>query len=193
MARTFFAIALFTLVQTAPLDGAASQDAKKVVGEQRPQTPGRQTDDGRISAKDAGFSIVPPKGWVKGGTEGNTILSYLGPKSESAPNFNVRMVNYDDTPLDKFAAQLKELMPKQFKAWKLLDEKQMTVDGKKTYTIASLATVDIKGKDLEIKTLQYCIVGANKKLYILTFTAIPTVFDQQRKLYEEAALTTRTD
>ena len=163
---------------------------------QRREPPGLgHSGEGRIYNKDAGFSIVPPKGWEEGKASNDAFLVFQGPKTEGfGTTLNVRFVRFDEPEqLEAVAAGVKAALAKQFKEYKCIDESPVTIDGKKAYSICHQCLIQAKDQDVDTKMLQYLIIGNNKRLYILTFGSAANAFDPLRKTFELSALTSRTD
>jgi hypothetical protein len=202
------AIACFSLVATILMGVASCQKPGEGTTPNKAQTPEtngatqdtkgsepKHTGEGRVYKKTNGFSIIPPKGWVTVDAPGsNAFLFYTGPNVDGlSPNFNVRSVPDDGTPVEKMGASVKAGYASKFKQWKLADEGFMTIDGKKAYFISFQCPQRVGDREMLIQTRQYAMRGNNKKLYILTFTTVPKRFDELKKSFDEAAQTVQTD
>jgi len=180
--------------QATTPNGALTPNTNGEAPESKYSAP-KHTGEGRAYDKGNGFSIMPPKGWVTVDAPGsNAFLFYQGPKVDGVPpNFNVRSVRDDGTPVERMGAPLKEGYGSHFKQWKLADEGFVTINGKKAYFISSQYVEQRGDAIFPIQNIQYCIRGNNKKLYILTFTTTPKHFDKLKKTFDDAAQTVQTD
>jgi hypothetical protein len=157
---------------------------------QIPQTPAlRHIGEDRIYDKNAGFSIVPLKGW-KQVKNSKVLMHFLGPIEIAGANLNVVMGKHDGTPPKNVVDDLKQVYPNDFRNWKCLDEGPLMIDGKKTYFITWQATD--KEKNVETRAIQYLVVSKDK-FHGITFAASPMIFESLRKSFEASALSAQID
>lgn len=150
------------------------------------------TDPGRDYSKENEFSFVPPEGWNKKSPppKGLFVL-YLAPNVQGgfATNVNVNVQSGGEGDLDQVIPQIKKALSGALKDYKAVDEGKITINGRPAVYLSGQFT----GGGMALQNLQYGILGANKKVYTITFSTLESEFVRNRPIFEKCALTALTD
>lgn len=154
----------------------------------------KHADAGRAYDKVAGFSFVPAEGWVKSNVPQGCFLAYAAPEATEGLLRNMNAIVQADGPPDasvlpSILLAIKKSMATELEGYKAVDEGKVTINGRPAAYISG--TFVMLGKN--IQNLQYIILGANKKLYIVTFAGGSTDFATARPLFEKMAMSILTD
>jgi hypothetical protein len=149
----------------------------------------RHLGDGRIHDKEAGFSIVFPQGWQRNlNPQGARMGAFGAGKPPLAPDLKVIVAKHEGGSAKKLAQDTK-LVSQIFKEWKALSETALTIDGKDAYALET--QISLQG--VTVKTLTYWIIGSKGSYCQLVFAAEGSVFDRNRKSFEQTALGVQID
>ncbi len=153
-------------------------------------TPARHKGARRAHDRKNGFSIVPPPGWRKVAAPPGAFMAFAArEQGEFAANLNVNAQPHGGSPAGAFPTQVKPVLEKVFTDYQPADEAFVTIGAKKCYRLCSKFRMGV----YRLQNLQYFIVGGNRKVYTLTFTALSADFEEHRPVFEKTALTARTD
>jgi hypothetical protein len=148
-------------------------------------------EPGRIRDPKTGFSFVPPPGWVSSGELPHPALSfmYVGPTYAGfRANVNMSADKDDGGKFEDVVAEVKQVYPKMFPAWRVREEGPSEINGKATYFLSG----SYRGGPHSVRMGQFFIRG-NGKLYILTFTSAESAFDQLSPAIAQSAMSVRVE
>jgi hypothetical protein len=147
---------------------------------------------GRVRDGQNGFSFVPPPGWEASSlrTDPAVRFLYLGPTYRSF-RANVNLVVETDTgeSFAEIAQQIKDMYPRLFSALKLVEESPLEINGKKSYYISFTH----RSRGHTLKQAQFIVRGGNGKVYILTFAAMESAFEELGPAIVQSALSIKTE
>ncbi len=151
----------------------------------------RHKGAGRAHDSDKGFSIVPPSGWTKGEAMMGAFMVHYGPKEgDFAVNLNVVVQPHDGSAVQDFPRQIKPFLAKLMTDYEDAGDGFVQIDGRKCYHASSKFRMGVA----RLRNLQYFITSSNgKQVFTLTFTSPVDSFDRHRPVFEQCALTARTD
>jgi hypothetical protein len=152
----------------------------------------KHTDPGRDYSQSNGFSFVPPEGWNKAATPpAGTFVLYTDPNVQGGftTNLNVVVQPDDGADLVKALPEIKKALGAIFKDYKAVDEGKATINGRAAIYLSSKFTLG----EIPAQNLQYYLRGANKKLYVVTFTTRAADFAKGRPVFAKCAQTALTD
>ena len=135
-----------------------------------------------------GFSFVPPAGWQvsRDYPTPQIRMLYLGPTHRGF-RANMNLVVDQDTgeSFDQVAQQIKELLSRMTTSWRLAEESQLEINGKKAYYLS--ATHRMNGQTL--RQAQFVVRGGNGKIYVVTYSATDSAFGRLSPAIAQSALT----
>jgi len=172
------------------------QQPKQVPNREIPN-PKRHVGEGRVYNQTPGFSIVPPRGWTAGKTDGKgPIMAFVSPirNDNYTPNFYVLPFASNDT-IEQAAAKSKKGSA-AMRSYVFGDDGMVTIDGTKAYFHHFTADLKDTGDNepLKLKFLHYIVLSKDGNgLFLLTFIALPADFDKLRKFVDESANTIQVD
>jgi hypothetical protein len=152
----------------------------------------KHTDPGRDYSQSNGFSFVPPEGWNKlPSAPAGTFVAYVDPNVQGGftTNMNVNSQADDGADLAKSLPEIKKALGALFKDYKAVDEGKTNLNGRAAIYLSSKFTLG----EIPAQNLQYYIRGANKKLYVVTFTTRAADFAKSRLIFAKCAQTALTD
>jgi hypothetical protein len=152
----------------------------------------KHTDPGRDYSKEIGFSFVPPEGWTKeSAPPAGVFVLYSAPKEPgaAAANMNVNAQPGGEGDIDQALPEMKKALATVLKDYKAVDEGKITINGRQAIYLSGKFTAG----GMTIQNLQFGILGANKKVYTMTFTTLETEFAKYRPTFEKCAKTAVTD
>jgi hypothetical protein len=165
-----------------------------------PIDPSRHIGDGRIYNKNEQFSIVPPNGWsVPSPLAPHAFMTFAAPKNEKRakenflPNLNVISVP-SQLPLEELRSATKEELTKNLVDFSLRQDGLVTIDGTNAYFIVYDGIPSIPGMTIQWRNHQYVFRSKKSdKYFVVTFTSLPSQYDDLHKAFEESANTIRVD
>ena len=144
----------------------------------------------RIHDKENGFSVIPPDGWSRRGEVTGTLLTYFGPvEGDFTVNFNINTARDRGEAVEDLPAKMKALQVRSHPGYTAVEEGLVTINGRQA---AYLSGVFQQGTS-RLQKLQYLIRGANRQIYVITFTAPADTFAAHRPTFEATAMSMRTD
>jgi len=200
MRRTWTLVAaclLAGLLSAAAVSGAtgglSASESPKAAGPALSEVAGpKHTDAGRDYYKAEGFSFVPAEGWEKQAMPpAGFFMMYTNPpaKMGNVPTLTATVNTIHLDNVDEIMAKVKETLKASATPATIVEEGKLTINGRAAFYLSSTFTAGGK----ERRNLQYFIIGANKKMYILTIGCLPNTLAPLRPAAEKMAMSIVTD
>jgi hypothetical protein len=150
-----------------------------------------QQESARVRDAQHGFSFVPPAGWEASNLrpDPKVRLFYLGPAYRGG-QANLNLIVEQDTgeSFEAIAQQVKQMYPRLFNAWKLVEESPLEIGGNKAYYMSYTHRMGT----LTLRQAQFFIRGKGK-IYILTFAAANDAFDRLSPAIAQSTLSIKIE
>ncbi len=145
---------------------------------------------GRVHFAAEGFSFVPPPDWTPMPNFGKNFVTYgRAPENGFAVNVNANASPGQGITLEAAPKEIKAAMPKMIPGWRAGEDGFVLINGRRTYTLTSMFQMN----QVELKTLQYMLIGDKKMVYTVTFTTPADRYDRHKGEFEACAASILVD